>query len=69
MISISPSPSISAAKTECAPFAFVTISAAAHVGFTAPLFSYQAMVSSPYEADRISISPSPSISSTKTDLA
>ena len=61
-ISISPSPSISAAKTDCAPSALVAISAAVQVGSAAPLFSYHAMVSSSKEADTISISPSPSIS-------
>ena len=68
-ISISPSPSISAAKTENAPFALVAISEAVKEGSAAPLFSYQAMVLSFKEADIISISPSPSISAAKTDLA
>ena len=68
-ISISPSPSISATKTDLAPSALVAISAAAHVGSAAPLFSYHAMVSSLTEADTISISPSPSISATKTENA
>ena len=68
-ISISPSPSISAAKTEFAPAALVAISAAVQVGFASPLFSYQAMVLSALEADRISISPSPSISAAKTPYA
>ena len=68
-ISISPSPSISAAKTENAALALVAILAAAQVGSAAPLFSYQAMVSSRKEAETISISPSPSISAAKTELA
>ena len=68
-ISISPSPSISAAKTECGAFALVTILAAVQVGFASPLFSYQAMVLSLKSADTISISPSPSISATWTSLA
>ena len=68
-ISISPSPSISAAKTEFAPSALVAILEAVQVGSAAPLFSYQAMVSSSKEADTISISPSPSISAEKTPYA
>ncbi len=36
------------------------------LGFAAPLFSYQAIVSSSDDADKISMSPSPSISATKT---
>ena len=69
IISISPSPSISAAKTEYAASALVAISEAAQVGSAAPLFSYHAMVSSRKEADTISISPSPSISAAKTECA
>ena len=68
-ISISPSPSISAAKTEFAPSASVATSLAVQVGFASPLFSYQAIVSSLLEADTISISPSPSISAEKTPYA
>ena len=68
-ISMSPSPSISAAKTDCAPSADVAISAAVQVGFALPSFSYQAMVSSSSEAERISMSPSPSISAAKTVTA
>ena len=66
-ISMSPSPSISAAKTVTAPLADVAISAAVQVGFTLPSFSYQAMVLSLVEAERISMSPSPSISAAKTE--
>ena len=61
-MSISPSPSISAAKTDCGLSALVAITALVQEGSAAPLFSYQAMVSSLMEADIISISPSPSIS-------
>ena len=68
-ISISPSPSISAAKTLHAPSALVAISVAVQEEASPLLFSYQAMVSSIQEAERISISPSPSISAAKTDLA
>ena len=65
-ISRSPSPSISATSTEYAPFALVTISAAVQVGLAAPLFSYQAMVSSPEDAETMSRSPSASMSATTT---
>ena len=68
-ISISPSASISAAITENALSAFVAITFLVQVGFASPLFSYQAMVSSLCEADKISISPSPSISAAKTECA
>ena len=68
-MSISPSPSISAANTDHAPSAFVSITALVQVGFALPSFSYQAMVSSCAEADTISISPSPSISAAKTEVA
>ena len=68
IISISPSPSMSSAKTKNAPSALVAITFLVQVGFASPLFSYQAMVSSANEADRISISPSPSMSAAKTDL-
>ena len=43
------------------------ISAAVNVGLAAPLFSYQAMVLSPQDAERISKSPSLSMSATKTE--
>ena len=46
IISMSPSPSISAAKTDVAASADVAILAAVKVGFAFPSFSYQAMVSS-----------------------
>ena len=46
IISRSPSPSISAAKTDRAPSADVAISAAVKVGLAFPSFSYHAMVSS-----------------------
>ena len=45
------------------------MSEAVQEGSAAPLFSYQAMVLSLKEADTISISPSPSISAAKTDIA
>ena len=60
--SISPSPSISEAKTSLALSALVSISAAVQLGFTEPSFSYQAIVSSLSDAERISISPSKSTS-------
>ena len=69
IISISPSPSISAAKTDLAPSALVAITLVVQLGFALPSFSYQAIVSSRYDAERISISPSLSISAAKTDLA
>ena len=69
MISISPSPSMSAAKTEFAPPASVSISAAVQEGSEAPSFSYQAIVLSFLEAESISMSPSPSISAAKTAVA
>ena len=53
-ISRSPSPSISAIVTAIAPSALVAISAAVHVGSAAPLFSYQATVSSLKEAETVS---------------
>ena len=68
-ISISPSPSISAANTEFANSASVAISALVQVGFALPSFSYQAMVLSYPEADTMSISPSLSISEANTDRA
>ena len=61
-ISISPSPSISAAKTSYAPSALVAISEADQLGFALPSFSYHAIVSSLYETETISMSPSPSMS-------
>ena len=62
--SISPSPSISEAKTSLALSAPVSISAAVQLGLAAPSFSYQAIVLSNLEAEIISKSPSPSISPT-----
>ena len=47
----------------------VVISAAVKLGLAFPSFSYQAMVLSSREAERISISPSPSISAAKTENA
>ena len=47
----------------------MAISAAVHDGSAAPSFLYQAIVSSPEEAETISKSPSPSISATLTSLA
>ena len=67
-ISISPSPSMSAAKTFLESSAVDAISAAVQLGSALPSFSYQAIVLSLKEAETISRSPSPSISSTKTVL-
>ena len=61
-ISRSPSPSMSAAKTERAPSADVVMVRAVKLGSAAPSFSYQAILSSLYEAERTSRSPSLSIS-------
>ena len=46
----------------------MAISAAVKLGSAAPLFSYQEIVSSSLDAATISISPSLSISATKTSL-
>ena len=67
--SISPSPSISAAYTECAPFAAAVTICSLKLGTAAPSFSYQTMLSSNQEADNTSISPSPSISVEVTKTA
>ena len=69
IISISPSLSISATYIALAPSALVAISLTVQDGFTAPLFSYQAMASSSCDAETISISPSLSRSAAKTDRA
>ena len=68
-ISRSPSLSISATKTDVAPSAPVDMVVAENEGSAAPLFSYQAILSSLCEADIISKSPSLSMSATKTDFA
>ena len=68
-MSRSPSPSISATCTARAEFALVAISAEVHDGSAAPSFSYQAMVSSPNDAETMSRSPSSSISATYTSFA
>src|SRR5881296_1474208 len=65
--SVSPSPSRSAANTQEAAMAAVEMVRAVHVGGEAPLFSYQAILLSPCDADRTSVSPSPSTSAAKTD--
>ena len=53
---------MSIAKTSLAPSALLVIELAVNEGFEAPSFSYQAIVSSLYDADKTSISPSPSMS-------
>ena len=68
-MSRSPSPSMSATYTEAAPSAEVEMSAAVHEGLAAPSFSYHAMVSSLYDAETMSRSPSPSMSATYTERA
>ena len=68
-MSRSPSPSMSATYTLAAPSAEVAMSAAVHEGSAAPSFSYHAMVSSKYDAETMSRSPSPSMSATYTDFA
>ncbi|MED5419916.1 MAG: hypothetical protein VYD01_00525, partial [Pseudomonadota bacterium] len=60
---------MSATWTSRAASALVAMSAALQLGFAAPSFSYQAMVSSTAEAETISRSPSPSRSATYTSLA
>ena len=45
-----------------APFAEVEITCSVNTGGLAPSFSYQAIVSSKYDADSTSMSPSPSTS-------
>ena len=64
---MSPSPSMSAAKTDRAPSAVALMIWVAK--FWLPSFSYHAIVSSLLEAESASISPSPSTSAAKTDLA
>ena len=59
---MSPSPSTSAAKTDQAPSALEVMMRGVKMGSVAPSLSYQAMVSSTEEAERTSISPSPSTS-------
>ena len=77
-MSRSPSPSMSATTTEYAPSAEVAMSAAVHDGLAmvndvtqvlVSVCSYHAMVSSLYEAEMMSRSPSPSMSATYTEAA
>ena len=63
-ISISPSPSMSEANTECARPIPVSILLAVHEGSEAPLLSNHLIVE--LDAETISISSSPSISAAKT---
>ena len=65
----SPSPSTSAAKTDTAPSAAVVITCWSPKLPDPSVFSYQAILSSPYEAESTSRSPSPSTSAAKTELA
>ncbi len=65
--SMSPSPSRSAAKTENAPSAAVVITCCGPKLPAPSRFSYQAILSSSWDADRTSRSPSPSRSAAKTD--
>ena len=67
-MSRSPSPSMSATYTQPAPLSVVEMSDAVHEGLAAPSFSYHATVSSPYDAETMSRSPSPSMSATWTDI-
>src|SRR5207247_5499858 len=67
--SISPSPSTSAANTEFAPFMLKSMVLVVNPGGDPPLFSYQAILRSKDEAERTSVSPSPSTSAAKTDRA
>ena len=60
MTSTSESPSRSVATTACAPFAVVVIKRSWNDW--SPSFSYHATVSSVYEAESASTSPSPSTS-------
>ena len=68
-ISKSPSLSRSETYTSLAPSAVVAISVAVQEGLAAPSFSYQAIVSSPEEAETISKSPSLSMSAICISLA
>ena len=63
----SPSLSISAAQTEWAPSAEVVMVLAVKLGSEAPSFSCQAILSSLYEADNTSRSPSLSMSAAQTE--
>ena len=65
--SVSPSPSISMANTENAPFADVVITCVLKLPPLPSRFSYHAIVSSP--AESTSVSPSPSMSIAYTDPA
>ena len=67
--SIFPSPSTSAAKTEYAASAVVTTIRSVKVGGKPPSFSYHAILSSSPDAERTSVSPSPSKSVAKTEKA
>src|SRR5205809_311046 len=67
--SMSPSPSTAAATTEFAPFMLTSMVLVVNPGGDPPLFSYQAILRSKDEAERTSVSPSPSTSAAKTDRA
>ena len=67
---MSPSPSTSVAKTDRARLASVEITCSVKVGMIgAPLFSYHAILLPHSNAQRTSMSPSPSTSVAKTDFA
>ncbi len=68
-MSVSPSPSTSVAKTETGPPAVVEITRSVNVGGEPPSLSYHAILSSSIDAERTSVSPSPSKSVAKTELA
>ncbi len=66
--SVSPSPSTSVAKTDRVPLAVVEITRSVKVGGESPSLSYHAILSSICDAERTSVSPSPSTSVAKTEM-
>ena len=64
---MSPSPSTSVAKTETAWSASNAITREVKVGGEPPSFSYHVILASNADAERTSVSPSPSTSVAKTD--
>ena len=67
--SMAPSPFTSLANTDIARSALIEITLSVKVGGDPPLLSYHAILSSSLDAERTSVSPSPSISAAKTDQA